>query len=128
MFPPKHTAKVYSNLILYVYFEWSPPTSLKSNVDSGFRFQTCNMIGFISGLKEYKEGVLRAHNKYRKIHNAKPLRLSQGLSRGAMRYARKLAKRIKAIRHSKWFNKNKVWENLLMSAVPLRGDFVAKIW
>jgi hypothetical protein len=50
------------------------------------------------------------------------------LSKGAMAYARTLAKSVKGIRHSQSFTSIKVGENLLMSAVPIIGATVVKTW
>ena len=68
------------------------------------------------------------HNKYRKIHNARALRLDMQLTKGAMAYARNLAKTGAGIKHSQSFTDIKVGENLLMSAVPITGATVVKTW
>ena len=80
------------------------------------------------GLKEFQQDVLKAHNKYRKIHAAKPLKLDTELSKSAMNYAKSLAKTIKKIKHSQLYEGRKTGENLLMSAVPIPGATVVKLW
>ena len=81
-----------------------------------------------SGLKEYQEEVLKMHNKYRKIHKARALKLDGQLSKDAMAYARSLAKAGAGIKHSRSFDNVKVGENLLTSAVPISGATVVKTW
>ena len=45
----------------------------------------------INYLGSFEEEGLAAHNKYRKIHKAKPMRLDGSLTQQAMNYAERLA-------------------------------------
>ena len=45
----------------------------------------------MTDLRAFQNDALQAHNKYRQIHNSRPLRLHGGLNAQATHYAQKLA-------------------------------------
>ena len=81
---------------------------------------SCNSQFYLGSFE--KEG-LAAHNKYRKIHAAKPMRLDSSLSQQAMRYAQRLAG-IGRLQHSSRSERPGQGENLAMRCGS--GEFSAQ--
>ena len=68
----------------------------------------------INYLGSYEGEGLAAHNKYRKIHNAKPMRLDRSLTQQARAYAQRLA-RTGTFQHSSSNERPGQGENLAMA-------------
>ena len=82
-----------------------------------FFFCTCTIFVYSMLIAEQSENerkVLDAHNKYRKIHNASPMRIDTEMSAEAKDWAEHLAS-TGTFQHSKIKDRNSDGENLLFA-------------
>ena len=79
---------------------------------SGITYHEINLFSFYSG--PYEEEGLAAHNKYRRIHDAPPMRLDSSMSQQAAAYAQRLA-RMGKLQHASSSERPGQGENLAMA-------------